>query len=241
MLLRAAFLVTLLTFSASGQLPNTYAELKSALGLTDFQIDHLQRVKASAHPAPQRPQTAGQIYLPIPASRTANQWRQLQQEKDAGRDLALAVLTPEQREILATTARVLGKRGRAARLIQIGAITCGQWPEGCGCLCGGIDADTTFELDDAQRALLEEVRAPVRQARSDLKRRIANGEGTVGVAELRKEYDALKVPREAVIAIFSDDQRASFSAFDNDLRVVKQAIEIGLLSAPAPMGECLCN
>jgi len=207
----AMFLAAFLLISALYQLPDTYGELRAALGLTDFQIDHLQRSNASAHPTPQRSQTAGPIY-PIPASRITAQWRQLQQQKDAARDVALGVLTPEQRRILATAARVLSKRGAAVRLIRIGALTCGEWPEGCGCFCDGIDADKTFELDDEQRARLK----------------------------LLKEYDAVKVPREAVISIFNDDQGASLSAFESDLRVAQQAIEIGLIPAPL-MGECLCN
>jgi hypothetical protein len=187
----AMFLAAFLTISALGQQPNTYAELRAALGLTDFQIDHLQRLKTSAHPASQK---------------------QLHQEKDAARELALAVLTPEQRERLATMARVLNKTGTAGRLIRMGALTCGEWPPGCGCVCGGIDADKTFELVDAQRARLEEVRTA-----------------------------AMKVPREAVIAILNDSQRASLSVFDKNLRVAKQAIQIGLIPAPPPRGECLCN
>ena len=90
-------LLALLTFSAIAQ---SYVELRATLALTDVQIDRLNRVKASAHPARLRPQPGTPIYA-YRQSGVINQW---QQEEEAARSLALAVLTEEQRHKLTDAA-----------------------------------------------------------------------------------------------------------------------------------------
>jgi hypothetical protein len=66
------------------------------------------------------------------------------------------------------------------------------------------------------------------------------------VVELGLETNELQArtnarpPREAVLAILDDDQKAKLAAFETELQVAREAIALGLIPAPV-MYEILCH
>ncbi len=207
----AAFLA-LLAFSAWGQ---SYVELKATLGLTEVQVDRLQSLKATAHPAPPKPQTPATIY----AYRRGDFLNAWQQEEGAALNLALAVLTDTQRDRLSTAASVLEMQSGAMQLVSIGAITCGQWPGTCACFYPIRQDQTKLGLSEAQMARFEQLRVVYRWP---------------------KQSEDLIASHALVLDVLNEEQQTKLAAFEADLRLVNEAMDIGLLARPGK-GEPLCN
>jgi hypothetical protein len=248
MVLRVA-LLALMTFSAMAQ---SYVELRATLALTDVQIAQLQRVKASAHPARQPPPPGTPIYA-YRQSGVIDKW---QEEKEAARGLALAVLTEEQRHKLADAAMVLQLQNGAMQLVSVGAISCGQWPGICACFYPIRQDETKLGLSEAQLARFEQLRVAHLEPMNDLQRRIGAMAARLGnaprddpasvdqlrkeLAELQKQSDDVSASHAVVLGVLDYMQRIRLAAFEADLRLVNEAMDIGLLTRPGK-GEVLCN
>ena len=245
---RAAFLV-LLTFNAMAQ---SYAELRATLALTDFQIAQLQRVKASAHPARQPPPPGTQIY----AGGRTDFINNRQQEEEAARGLAIAVLTEEQRHRLTDAALVLQLQNGAMQLVSVGAISCSQWPAMCACFYPIRRDDTKLGLSEAQLARFEQLRIARLGPMNELQRRIGATAARLAnaprdepasadrlrkeLAELQKQSEDVADTHALVLDVLDDMQKIKLAAFEADLRLVNEAMDIGLLTRPGK-GEPLCN
>jgi hypothetical protein len=124
-----------------------------------------------------------------------------QQEQNQVRARTTAFLSEDQRNKLAAAAGVLQRSDAGTELVSVGAITCAQWL--CSCSYRVREEDVKLGLNSAQLAQLEELR-------------VAQGM----VYEERKK---------AVLDILDSAQRAKLASFETDLRIVDQAIELGLL------------
>lgn len=248
MVLRVA-LLALLTLSAIAQ---SYVELRAKLALTDVQIAQLQRVKASAHPARQPPPPGTPIY----AYRGRDVIKKWQQEEEAARSLALAVLTEEQRHKLTDAAAILQLQSGAMQLVSVGAISCSQWPGICACFYPIRQDETKLGLSEAQLERFEQLRMAHLGPMNDLQRRIGATAARLAnaprddpasadqlrkeLAELQKQSDDVSAPHALVLDVLDYMQRVKLAAFEADLRLVNEAMDIGLLTRPGK-GEVLCN
>ena len=248
MVLRVA-IFALLTVNAMAQ---TYVELRATLALTDVQIARLQRVKASAHPARQPPPPGTPIY----ASRQTGVIEKWQPEEEAARSLALAVLTEEQRHKLTDAAAVLQLQNGAMQLVSVGAINCSQWPGMCACFYPIRRDDTKLGLSEAQLARLEQLRIARLGPMNELRRRIGATAARLAnaprdepasadrlrkeLAELQKQSEDVADTHALVLDVLDDMQKIKLAAFEADLRLVNEAMDIGLLTRPGK-GEPLCN
>src|SRR5437016_4969671 len=120
-----ALAFTALACGVLGQVPaSPYAGLKVALGLTDFQMDHLLTVRASALEARRTRRSTGPVY----ASRRGDAPNPKEEEEASARNMGLTVLTEDQRRNLIAVAGILPRRrDAAAELIRSGVISCGDW------------------------------------------------------------------------------------------------------------------
>jgi hypothetical protein len=138
-----------------------------------------------------------------------------QPEEDAARSLALAILTQDQRNKLAAAASILQFQNGAMQLVSVGAIGRGQWPGTCACFYPIRRDYTNFGLTDAQLARFEQLRiAYHRPAKSE---------------DLAASY-------ALVLDVLNEQQRIKLIAFEANLRLVNEAIDIGLLNRP-PKGD----
>jgi hypothetical protein len=249
MVRHVAFLA-LLTLSAMAQ---SSVELRATLALTDVQIHRLNRVKASAHPARQPPQPGTPIYA-YRQTGVINKW---QQEEDSARDVALAVLTEEQRHKLTDAAMVLQQlQNGAMQLVSVGAISCSQWPGMCACFYPIRQDEMKLGLSEAQLTRFEQLRVAHLGPMNELQGRIGVTAARLAntprndpasadqlrkeLAELQKESEDVSASHAIVLDVLDYMQKIKLAAFEADLRLVNEAMDIGLLTRPGK-GEVLCN
>jgi hypothetical protein len=105
------------------------------------------------------------------------------------------------------------------QLVSVGAISCSQWPGMCACFYPIRQDETKLGLSEAQLAQLEQLRTAYRWP---------------------KQSEEFATSHALVLDVLSDEQRAKLTAFEADLRLVNEAMDIGLLTRPSK-GEPLCN
>jgi hypothetical protein len=145
----------------------------------------------------------------------------------------------------------------AAEAIVLGLITSEQWPGRSLCLYPVRNHSWEFNLSDDQLSQFERLQQGVRDPlfrqirekaalQQELLKSGMNSE-SAGVAQLDREISSLsrdvasaRPEREVVLAILDANQRAKLAAFEAALRVVSEAIELGLIPVP-PKAEVLCN
>jgi hypothetical protein len=142
------------------------------------------------------------------------------------------------------------------QLVSVGAISCSQWPRPCACFYPIRQDETKLGLSEAQLTRFEQLRVALLEPMNELRRRIgataarlANtprndpasaGELRKELAELQKQSEDVAASHTLVLEALSDEQRARLAAFETDLRLVNEALDIGLLTHPGK-GEPLCN
>jgi hypothetical protein len=152
---------------------------------------------------------------------------------------------------------VLDRYDAAATSIALGLITEKQWPGGTLCVYPiRAYVSSAFDLSESQIEQIEEIMRDANKPlwvlirakamrRSELLNSGAS-EDSPEVAELGREANELPVrvsarpPREVVLAILDDNQKAKLAAFEADLQVAREAIALELIPAGVT-SEILCH
>jgi hypothetical protein len=216
--MRAALLLAAMATSVLAQQSrNPYSALKDALGLSDSQLAQI----------------------------------------DNAHYLRYQVLDESQRTRLAAIEKVLDLSEMASEAIVLGLITTEQWPGTSLCFypIRGHSWELNLSVDQVSQfeRLQQSVRDPLfRQIREkvalqqELLKAGMNSESPA-VAQLESEISALsreaasaRPQRDVLLALLDASQRAKLAAFEAALRVLSEAIELGLIPVPLK-AEVLCS
>jgi hypothetical protein len=220
--------------------------LKDALGLTEMQMWQLRQEKpvmAAASGLAAAGRRAG-----IPMGNPEMEYSALLE-----RAVRNPILDASQQAKLRGIAKVLERWRTASEAMAMGLISAAQWPGSGTCLPYPIRTyPAEFDFSEAQleqwgrlqRAIQEPLWVQIREkamARSEL----ADPKSPAGIqldAELSKlnRQLAARPPRDLVLAILNDAQRVKVAAFESDLKLVREAMEIKLIPTPV-QGESLCQ
>lgn len=191
---------------------DSFSELKSALRLSDVQVNQLVALRernAKVRPAMPAERSGDRVYNysrrgpddPI------RKWEELAKQKA---ESERSLLNEEQRARVGEIASVLNQQDAAMQAVGLGILTCAQWAPTCGCYWYPIHEDKmNLGLREAQLRELERV---------------------------RREHGS----RDAVLAVLDPEQRAKVEAFVHEVMLANEAIEIGVIPRPE-RGEVLCN
>jgi hypothetical protein len=170
---------------------------------------------------------------------------------------ATGMLDDSQRAKLANITKILDRFDAAAVSIAFGLITEKQWPGGPLCVYPfRTYVSTAFDISQSQIEQIEQIMRDANKPlwvlirakamrRSELLNSGASADAPE-VVELGLETNELQVranarpPREAVLAILDDNQKAKLAVFETELQVAREAIALGLIPAPV-MYEILCH
>jgi hypothetical protein len=62
------------------------------------------------------------------------------------------------------------------------------------------------------------------------------------VTQLRKQWEETALPRDRVLAVLNDAQKAKFAAFESDLELAREAVELHLIrQTREDLAEVLCH
>lgn len=166
------------------------------------------------------------------------------------------MLDETQRAKLAEIEKVLNRGSMATQAVVRGLMTAGDWPGMPLCPTRIEASRSELNLSDAQVAEFERIeqaaRQPVEQQiwqKADLHRALLNSgsredspavvEVMADIAKLQKQFDEIKPPREQVLAVLDDAQKAKLAEFQRALELVREAIELRLFYSVR--GEVFCN
>jgi len=206
------FLFLALSFSVFGA---SYPELREALGLTDSQIVRLQQ------------KTAGQV------------------------------LDETQQARLRVIASVLDRGEAGSEAIGLGVISPKQWLGSASCYYPVAVYAAEFDLIEDQVLQLEKLKQAAQdpfwqevQQNNTRRMQLLNSGSRVDcpeVVQLDAETSQLwqdaanaRPPRDLILAVLNDAQRTKITAFESDLQLASEAIELGLIPRPLK-GEVLCH
>ncbi len=214
----------------------SFDALKQALALSDSQLLQLQK---------NRP--AGRINPGL--------------REEAAR-LQSEILDDSQKTTLAAVARVLDRWEAASLAIDLGLIREEQWPGSTLCLHYPIEAYAsnpyTSEIGlipsqieqfrQTQRDVNKPLWAQVREKAMQRSELLASGisADSHSIVELGSDINKLQAqisakPRhDLAMAVLQPIQKAKLAAFENELQLAQEAIELGLIPAPLK-GEVLCR
>jgi len=172
--------------------------------------------------------------------------------------VAGAALNGAQQVKLAEIAKVLERFGTAGSAALMGLISVHDWPTGWPCPLEAISYYAReFDLSTTQIAQFEKAREDVRQSILDQvlpkqrRRRELLDSGatenspnvvelTSELSKLRKEYAEAKPSHEFALSVLNDAQKEKAAAFESDLELARQALELHLIRVPA-LPEVLCH
>jgi hypothetical protein len=167
-------------------------------------------------------------------------------------------LSAAQRAKLSDIVQVLTHSDMAAGAIVMGLMAAGDWPAHFACPLYRIGAYAReFDLSDDQVSRLEELEIAARQPNLERQqslrtrhRQLADSgtredspEVAALMADLKatmKRYAETRPPRDAAWAVLNDAQRARLAAFESDLELAGEALELHLIDLP-PLPEVLCH
>ncbi len=214
--------------------------LQDTLALTEMQIWQLRQEKPAAV-APGGRAAAGRRPGDFAAMRP---YEELLDEA-----LHNPILDASQQAKLAEIAKVLDRWNMASEAMVAGLINVQQWPGGISCI---VPHPSEFGLSDSQRKELEQIHAPLKAAIAEkdaerLKLRLISGlrSDSAEIAQVDAEISELRAKwsseplRSLSRAVLNDAQMAKLAAFEVDLKLVREAIELKLIPDP-PKGEPLC-
>lgn len=170
-------------------------------------------------------------------------------------------LTPEQQYKLADISKVLDRFQISARAVALGLIDVRDWPTGWACWFPARAPVSAFagefDLSATQTAQLEKAQGDLRQQNLDqlgaMWKRLHElrdsgaSDGSPKVLELNSEisklqsqYWEIRPPRDLVLAMLTDTQRAKLAAFQSELELAREALELHLIRLPG-LPEILCH
>jgi hypothetical protein len=215
--------------------------LKEVLGLTEMQIWQLQQ---QAKPVPIAPPGSALGYRPgIPAGNPPMAYSASLQ-----RALQNPILDASQQAKLAEIVKILDRWDMASEAIVAGLIDAAQWPGGTSCF---VPHPSGFGLSDLQRQELDRIHEPLKTAIAQKTAELITSRDATPplppaeIARLQTDLSGLKshwaveLLRSLSRAVLNDAQRARLAAFENDLKLVREAIDLKLIPDP-PKGEVLC-
>ncbi len=242
-----------MAFSAFAQAPGQRFEaLQQALGLTDFQVWQLQQ---------KRPPAAAN-HPPGPVSAQRALASRPVQSRDLPRGPAIEdprqmeLLDETQRARLAEIEKVLDRREMATQAVALGLMTADDWPGMRLCRSRIETSRSELNLTDAQVEEFERIEQAARQPveeeiwqKADLHRALLNSgsrddspavvEVMADIGTLQKQFDEMKPPRDEVLAMLDDSQKASMAEFQRALELAREAIDLRLFYPVR--GEVLCK
>jgi hypothetical protein len=161
------------------------------------------------------------------------------------------ILDGSQQAKLAEIVKVLDRWDIASEAIVLGLIDVEQWQGSMGCFGFGPHP-SALGVSDLQRQELERIHEPLKTALAEkgvqrLELRLISGlrEDSAAILQIHAEIQELRAkwshdPLGSLsLAVLTDAQRAQLAAFELDLKLVREAIELKLIPAP-PKGEPLC-
>jgi Ser/Thr protein kinase RdoA (MazF antagonist) len=170
-----------------------------------------------------------------------------------------SVLDSAQQFRLADIAQALQRFETAQGAVVLGLIDAREWPWGWTCpppsFIGAYARE--FDLSAAQVTQLEQLEQAARQpiveqgwAMQKRHRELLDSGASENspevtqlmaeISELMKQYAAIRPPHDAALALLTGMQRARLAAFEADLELAREAVELRLVVAPWP-GEALCH
>jgi hypothetical protein len=236
-----------ISFSALGQLSADRSEaLKQVLGLSGSQMWQLQQ---------RRPKMlAMNQTVPLDARRAIYRGSLQKQTADSLRD---QVLNDSQRAKLAVIQKVLQNWHLASAAIVLGLISPQQWPGGTLCYYPiptysselGLSGSQVRQFEQLQQAAREPLYAQIKEKENNRLELLNSGVSADSpivvqlvseIARLRNQVALASPRRDRALAILDDAQKAKLAAFETDLELASQAIELGLIPIPLK-GEVLCH
>lgn len=228
---------------------NQSRPLIRALSLTDAQMSQLPQVQAA--PAP-HPPTGGRVQA-YSAGRVAFDIAR------PGELIPGSVLDAMQQFRLADIAKVLQRYQTSAGAVVLGLMDAREWPWGWNCppLLFIRAYAREFDLSGAQVTAFEQLEEAARQpileqewAKQKRHRELLDSgasENSPEVTQLKTEISALmkqaadvRPPHDAALAVLTGTQRARLAAFEADLELAREAVELRLVVAPWA-GEGFCH
>jgi hypothetical protein len=220
--------------------------LKDALGLTEMQIWQLRQAKLAVSP----PRTAALGRQPGVPTGTNN----MEYSASVQGALQNPILDASQQAKLREIVNVLDRWRTASEAMAMGLISAAQWPGSSVCLPYPIRTfPTEFDVSDAQleqwgrlqRAIQEPLWAQIREkamARSELldSKSQAGIQLDADLSKLNQQLAETRPPRDLLLAILNNAQKARVAVFEADLKLVREAIELKLIPRPE-QGEALCQ
>ena len=61
------------------------------------------------------------------------------------------------------------------------------------------------------------------------------------ISDLMKQAEAVRPPHDPALAVLTDAQRATLVAFQADLELAREAVELHLIRPPVSPAEVLCH
>jgi hypothetical protein len=239
------FRALLLTVAVSAFGQSLHQALKDALWLTEMQIWQHRQEKPAAIASRGTASSSRALGVPsgnLPMDYSASLQRALENP----------ILDASQQAKLAGIVKVLDRWRAASEVMAMGLIATGEWPWST-CLPYPLRAFASeFDLSDAQveqlerlqRAAQEPLWAQIREKAmaSELldSKSPAAVRFTADISKLSQQLAAIRPPRDHILAVLNEGQRANIAAFELDLELVREAIEIKLIPDP-PKGEDLCQ
>jgi hypothetical protein len=170
-----------------------------------------------------------------------------------------SVLDSAQQFRLADIAKVLHRIHTASGAMVLGLMDAREWPWGWTCPPPPFIAAYAqeFDLSAGQVTEFEQLEQAARQpiaeqewAKQKRHRELLDSGASENspevtqlmaeISELMKQCAAVRPPRDAALAALTGIQRARFSAFEADLELAREAVELRLVVAPWP-AEVLCH
>ncbi len=256
-------LIAAISVSLLGQVPvGHYEALKQALGLSDSQLQQLQERQAwqvqqwrsdwqgfreSARPA-------GRLNRLIYGDRT--DVRRLMNPGLIDDSFMNQLLDDSQRAKLAEVEKVLQRRDMASQTIVLGLISAEHWPGGPLCHPWLYAYGSELWPSSSQARQLYQLQLEAREPfyaqviekeyyRSWLLSSGISADSPVvvhflsAIAELRRQAARTRSPRERVLAVLDDVQKAKLAEFETACQLAIEAIELGLLPETRG-GEVIC-